>query len=79
MSRVGASFVEVSTEAAFFRRITDQDAGFIGVYRLAMPLSYLCAPFVASLIVPALPITALYIVLSVILLGGIAVAYELSF
>ncbi len=76
ISRIGASFVEVSTEAAFFKRVTDQDAGFIGVFRLSGPSSYVIAPLILSFFTPALSIPVLYTALGSILLLGIAVAYR---
>jgi MFS family permease len=76
ISRIGASFVEVSSEAAFFKRVTDQDAGFIGVFRLAGPTSYVIAPLILSFFIPALSITTLYTVLGCVLLFGTVVAYK---
>ena len=78
ISRIGASFVEVSTEAAFFKRITDQDAGLIGVFRLAAPSSYIVVPLILSLFVPALSIVTLYSTLACVLLFGIVIAYKVS-
>jgi MFS family permease len=76
MTRVGASFVEVAAEAAFFRRITDQDAGFISIFRLGVPLAYVVAPFAATFIITSLPISSIFIFLSVFLLFGIGIAYK---
>jgi predicted MFS family arabinose efflux permease len=78
MSRVGASFVEVAAEASFFRRVTDEDAGFISIFRLAVPLSYVVAPFAANYIVQVLPLQSLYLVLGGVLVLGIGTAYKLS-
>lgn len=79
MTRVGASFVEVASEASFFKRVTDQDAAFIGVFKLSSPLSYVVAPFIAGWLLMILPVSALYIVIGGILLTGIGIAYRLSF
>lgn len=78
MSRVGASFVEVANEASFFRRVTDQDASFIGIFRLSSPLSYVIAPFIASLIFPAITISTLYVLISLMLFVGAGIAYKVS-
>lgn len=78
MSRVGASFVEVANEASFFRRVTDQDASFIGIFRLSGPLSYVIAPTIASIFIPVISISTLYLLISAMLLGGVALAYKIS-
>lgn len=43
-SRVGASIVEVMTESFFYRHIGGKDAGFMSIYLMANPLSYVIAP-----------------------------------
>jgi hypothetical protein len=44
VSRIGASFVEISSEYSFFRRINGSDAGFVSVFHAAVPLSYVAMP-----------------------------------
>jgi hypothetical protein len=76
LSRVGASFVETATEAAFFKRMTDQDAGFISIFRLTTPLSFFIAPFIASLFLIFFTINGLYLLLGVALLPAVLYAYR---
>ncbi len=49
LTRVGASFVEVSSESYFFKHVTDKNAGFISLFRATRPLSYIITPAVVSL------------------------------
>lgn len=37
VSRVGASFVEISTESHFFKHVDSRDSGLISIFRLARP------------------------------------------
>ncbi len=76
LSRVGASFVETATEAAFFKRMTTQDSGFIGIFRLSSPLSYVIAPFIASLFLAFVSVNILYFILAFALIPGIVLAYK---
>lgn len=39
MSRVGASFVETTTESYFFKHVDSRDTGFISLYRLTRPMA----------------------------------------
>ncbi len=39
LSRVGASFVETTTESYFFKHVDSRDTGFISLYRLTRPLA----------------------------------------
>lgn len=76
MSRTGASFVEIASEYAFFRRVTDRDAGFISVLRSGSPLAYIVAPITASAIVAGLSISHVFLAVAVILLFGIGLVYK---
>ncbi|MBX4197884.1 MFS transporter [Candidatus Parcubacteria bacterium] len=78
MSRVGASFVEVGAEYSFFKRVSDRDAGFISIFRMAGPMAYIVAPLLTSLLVRVLPIHYIFLVVSIAILSGIAFAYKLN-
>lgn len=77
MSRMGASFVEIGIEYAFFKRVSDHDAGFISIYRMAGPAAYIVAPLIASSLVRVLPIQYIFLVISIVVLMGIAFSYKL--
>jgi predicted MFS family arabinose efflux permease len=78
-SRIGASFVEVGSEYSFFKRVSDQDAGFISIFRMAGPVAYSIAPFVTSSIIrQGLPLQYIFFVISCVVLTGIVFTYRLN-
>ena len=46
-TRIGASFVEISSETYFFKHVKDEDTGIISLFRMVRPLSYVIAPLLA--------------------------------
>ncbi len=77
-SRVGASFVEMGTEYSFFKRVTDRDAGFISIYRMAAPCAYIVAPFIALFLHTVFPVQHTFLALSLVMLLGVAFTYLLK-
>ncbi len=49
LTRVGAAMAEATTEAHFFRRVSEKDANSVGVFRMMRPMGALVAPVVGSL------------------------------
>jgi MFS family permease len=43
-TRVGASFVEITCESHFFKKVNEQNASLISFFRMARPLAYISAP-----------------------------------
>jgi len=79
LSRTGASFVEIGTEYAFFRHVSDEDAGFISVYRTTQPVSFLIAPLVAGIVLSTgVGINYVFLVIGLIVPIGAALAYKLK-
>lgn len=79
MSRIGASFVEVGGEYSFFKRVSDQDVGFISIYRMAGPVAYSIVPLLTStLIKEGLPLPYIFFIISCVVLSGIAFVYKLN-
>jgi len=63
-TRVGASFVEVTTESYFFKQTKSSDAQIISFFRITRPLSYVIGALIASLALLYLPFNLLFIVLA---------------
>jgi MFS family permease len=78
LSRIGASFVEVGSEYSFFKRVSDQDAGFISIYRMAGPVAYSIAPIITSTLLRGWPIQYIFLVISLVVLSGIVFVYKLN-
>ncbi len=71
MTRVGASFIETTSETYFFTHIQEEDAYLLGIFRDMNPIAYIIAPLIATSIFLVLPFNYLFIVLSLILLIGL--------
>jgi len=64
ITRVGASFVEVTTESYFFKQTKSSDAQIISFFRVTRPLAYVTGAVIASLALLYLPFNLLFIVLA---------------
>jgi MFS family permease len=69
-SRIGASFVEVSSESFFFRHVWKADTGLISIFRLTRPVSIILGSAVGALCLLILPFKALFLVLSILVFFG---------
>ncbi len=71
MTRVGASFIEVTTESYFFKQINKEDPDLISFFRLTDPISYIIAPIVATLSLYFIDYRYTFIILGTIMICGI--------
>lgn len=71
ITRVGASFVEVSTESYFFKQIDGSDAQVISFFRVTRPLAYVLGTLVASLGLLYLPFNLLFILVALLLVPAL--------
>jgi len=67
-TRVGASFVETTTESYFFKHTRGTDANIISFFRITRPLSYVIGALLGSLTLLYLPFHLLFLVLAALLL-----------
>jgi len=73
ISRVGASFAEVTSESYFFKHVTGSDSDLISIFRTTRPLAYITAPLIATLTLFFIPIGASFLILgSITFLGSVA-------
>ena len=68
ITRVGASFVEVTTEVHFFKRTNSTDAQIISFFRVTRPLAYLVGAIISSLALLYLPFNLLFIVIAFLMI-----------
>lgn len=71
LTRTGASIIETTSEVYFFSHTTEEDAYLLGVFRDMVPVAYIIAPVLATLVFIYLPFNYLFIILSIILLTGL--------
>lgn len=76
ISRIGASFIEVSNESYFFKHVDQRKAGVISFFRVARPISFIIAPLLATIILGFLPFQYIFIIIGTIMILG--TKYSLS-
>ncbi len=70
ISRVGASLVEITTESYFFKKISADDIGFLGVFRLTRPLCIILGAVLGTLILPHYSFAGVFFVTALIVFWG---------
>ncbi len=77
MTRVGASFVETTTESYFFKHTQSKDTNLISVFRVTRPLSYIFGAILGSITLHLLPFEILFVVLGLLMIPGLFFAMAL--
>ena len=77
-TRVGASFVEVTTESYFFKHTRSSDAQIISFFRITRPLSYVVGALLGSLAILYLPFSYIFIVVGILMLPGVLFANRIA-
>lgn len=49
ITRIGASFVEISVETYFFKKVDDAKTNVVSLFRVARPISFIIAPILATI------------------------------
>jgi hypothetical protein len=49
ITRIGASFVEISVETYFFKKVDDTKTNVVSLFRVARPISFIIAPILATI------------------------------
>ncbi len=71
ISRIGASFVEVSTDSYFFKKVDKDKTDIIGFYRVSRPFSFIIAPIFATIILGFFQFQYIFLFIGVIMLAGL--------
>jgi predicted MFS family arabinose efflux permease len=71
VTRVGASFVEVTTESNFFKQTRSSDAQIISFFRITRPLAYVAGALGASLALLYVPFNFLYILTAALMVPAL--------
>ncbi|MGE5541167.1 MAG: MFS transporter [Bacillota bacterium] len=77
MNRAGAALVEAMSEGHFFRRVSENDAATVSLFRMTRPMAALTAPVVCSILLSISSYGALFIVTGM-LIGIVGVASGLA-
>ncbi len=78
ISRIGASFVEVSSESYFFKHVNSSNAGFISFFRMTRALPYLVSPIIVGITLSFLEFKYIFFVAGAIMLIGVRYTLLLS-
>ena len=78
VTRIGASFVEVTTEVHFFKRTNSTDAQVISFFRVTRPLAYIAGAIIASLSLLYLPFNLLFVVIAFLMIPTMFVTLDIQ-
>ncbi|MBI4156060.1 MAG: MFS transporter [Candidatus Zambryskibacteria bacterium] len=70
ITRIGASLVEVSTESYFFKHVNQEKTDVISFFRVNRPLSFIVAPFLATLSLQFISFQYIFIVIGTCMIIG---------
>jgi MFS family permease len=77
LSRVGASFVEVTTESYFFKHVDASETGLLSIHRLTRPFSVVLASSVAIFALNLVSFEKIFFILAIIIFFGLKQALKL--
>lgn len=77
ISRVGASLVEITTESYFFKKISPDDTGIIGIFRIARPVSFVMGSIIGLGVLNFFSMEAVFFVVAVVIFFGMKEALHL--
>ncbi|MDQ5969095.1 MAG: hypothetical protein QG579_252 [Patescibacteria group bacterium] len=70
ITRVGASFVEISTESYFFKQVNPEKSDVISFFRISRPLSFIVGPILATLTLEFIPYQYIFILIGSLMILG---------
>lgn len=65
VSRVGAAFIEITTETYFFKRVSAEDTGLISIFRLTRSAGLIAGAGVSALILSVYPVSSIFFLLAI--------------
>lgn len=78
ISRIGASFVEISSESYFFKHVNQESTDIISFFRVMRPIAFIVAPIVATVSLQLIPFQYLFIVFGTFAVIGTKYAMSLK-
>jgi MFS family permease len=63
-SRIGAAFVEITTESYFFKQVSSEDSGLISIFRLGRSVGLIIGAGLGSLAIAIWPFYSIFIILA---------------
>lgn len=78
LTRVGASFIEVTTESYFFKHTAGKDTNVISLFRITRPLSYVVGPVLGVITLHFFSFSFLFVILGTLMIPGLFFAMALK-
>jgi MFS family permease len=78
ISRIGASFTEVTTESYFFKHTKGADANIISLIRVMRPVAFVFGSLIGSLALLYVSFNLLFVILGVLMIPGLFYAMALN-
>ncbi len=70
ITRIGASFVEISTESYFFKHVDKEKTDVISFFRITRPVSFIVAPVLATIFLQFVPFQYIFIFIGGVMILG---------
>ncbi|MEY2665490.1 MAG: hypothetical protein RLZZ480_595 [Candidatus Parcubacteria bacterium] len=77
ITRIGASFVEVTTEVHFFKRTNSTDAQIISFFRVTRPLAYLVSAVIASVALLYVPLSLIFVIFALLMIPAMFITFDI--
>jgi MFS family permease len=77
VSRIGASFIEITTDSYFFKQVGPHHVGLISIFRLSRPVGLMLGSLVGALVSATLPQTSIFLILAIFILFGLRQSFRL--
>jgi MFS family permease len=76
ITRIGASFVEITTDTYFFKQVDQKKSDVISFYRMTRPIAYVAAPIIATVVFQFVSFQYIFMVIGILMIIG--TKYSLS-
>lgn len=70
ISRIGASFVEISSESYFFKHVNQSKTDFISFFRISRPISFIMAPIIATVALQFISFQYVFVIIGLTMIIG---------
>lgn len=70
ITRIGASFVEISSESYFFKQVNPEKSDVISFFRITRPLSFIIGPILATITLGFIPFEYIFIIIGSLMIIG---------
>lgn len=77
-TRIGAALIEILRDSYFYKKIDAQDVDLIDFFRTAMPMGFIVATTISSVVLIFLPTKYSFVIITVIVLSALYPAFRLK-